>query len=121
MLALVTGMRCGELLGLKWSDVNFAEGVISVRRSLVELKGEGIIESEPKILKGHREFRSCFCACCYKKNIKYVKQECAKDRLNGKIVISSFVPLMVRRLRLRTCALCSRGIEKGWLAGYPVS
>ena len=54
VLALVTGMRRGELLGLKWSDVNFAEGVVSVRRSLVELKGEGIIESEPKTLKGHR-------------------------------------------------------------------
>ncbi len=46
-------MRRGELLGLKWSDVNFTKGMIYVRRSLVELKG-GIIESEPKSSKGHR-------------------------------------------------------------------
>jgi integrase len=53
VLALVTGMRRGEIVGLKWSDVNLAEGVISVQRSLVELKG-GIIESKPKSTRGYR-------------------------------------------------------------------
>jgi integrase len=53
VLALVTGMRRGEIIGLKWSDVNFTEGVISIQRSLVELKG-GIIESKPKSTRGYR-------------------------------------------------------------------
>jgi integrase len=53
VLASVTGMRRGELLGLKWRDINFAEGVLSVRRTLVELKG-GTIESEPKSTSGNR-------------------------------------------------------------------
>src|SRR5437763_2070228 len=53
VLALVTGMRRGELLGLKWSDINLSEGVISVQRSLVDVKG-GIIESKPKSAKGYR-------------------------------------------------------------------
>ena len=39
--------------GLKWRDVNLTEGVISVQRSLVELKG-GIIESKPKSSRGYR-------------------------------------------------------------------
>lgn len=37
-LALATGMRRGEILGLKWSDVDYCEEAVtvSVRRSLVE-------------------------------------------------------------------------------------
>jgi integrase len=53
VLALVTGMRRGEIVALKWSDVNLTDGVISVQRSLVELKG-GIIESKPKSSSGYR-------------------------------------------------------------------
>src|SRR5690606_7370402 len=33
-LAITTGMRIGELLGLKWSDVDLERGVISIRRTL---------------------------------------------------------------------------------------
>lgn len=32
MLALTTGLRQGELLGLKWGDIDFKEGVLQVRR-----------------------------------------------------------------------------------------
>jgi integrase len=53
ILVLVTGMRRGEMLGLKWSDINLSTGVVSVQRSLVDVKG-GIIESRPKSSKGYR-------------------------------------------------------------------
>ncbi len=33
-LALATGMRRGELLGLKWQDIDFAKGTLQVRRVL---------------------------------------------------------------------------------------
>lgn len=32
-LALFTGMRVGELAGLKWEDINFDKGIITVQRS----------------------------------------------------------------------------------------
>ena len=32
ILALATGMRRGELLALKWQDINFTKGVLQVRR-----------------------------------------------------------------------------------------
>lgn len=35
-LALQTGMRVGELLGLKWDDIDFDRRVISVKRTLLE-------------------------------------------------------------------------------------
>ena len=35
LLALSTGMRRGELLGLQWKDVNFESGTIDVRRAIV--------------------------------------------------------------------------------------
>ena len=39
--AIFTGMRKGELLGLKWGDIDFKRGTILVQRQLVKLKGKG--------------------------------------------------------------------------------
>ena len=32
--AIFTGLRSGELLGLRWSDIDFAAGVVHVRRQV---------------------------------------------------------------------------------------
>ena len=47
-LALFTGMRRGEIVGLKWSDINFDKQCLSVRRSIYKPKDEKSIEKEPK-------------------------------------------------------------------------
>ncbi|MBA4067362.1 MAG: hypothetical protein C0501_27360, partial [Isosphaera sp.] len=41
------GMRQGELLALSWADVDFDNGLVSVRRSLSQVKTEFIVK-EPK-------------------------------------------------------------------------
>ena len=40
-LAVKTGMRQGELLGLKWSDLQWGSGRLYVRRQIQEVHGEG--------------------------------------------------------------------------------
>jgi integrase len=53
VLAVHTGMRQGELLGLKWSDVDLKAGTISVRRTLTK-SGTSLLLGEPKTKKSRR-------------------------------------------------------------------
>lgn len=54
-IALVTGMRRGELLGLTWADVDLDRGVLAVRRSLTRGTGGQWIVGEPKTASGRRQ------------------------------------------------------------------
>jgi len=56
-LAILTGMRLGELMGLKWSDIDFQNQVISISRQAQAIKGKGIVFSEPKTRSGIRKIR----------------------------------------------------------------
>ena len=56
ILALNTGMRQGELLALKWDDVDFERGVLRVRRTLT-LTGKTYVLGEPKTKKSRRTIR----------------------------------------------------------------
>jgi integrase len=53
VLAVHTGMRQGELLALKWEDVDLNEGVLRVRRTLAR-DGGRISLGEPKTKKSRR-------------------------------------------------------------------
>jgi len=63
ILLLATGLRQGELLGLRWNDIDLNEGIVHVRRSLTRTrifdeKSETrtqIIEQEPKTRAGKRK------------------------------------------------------------------
>jgi integrase len=48
MLAIYTGMRMGEILGLRWKDCNLDSGMLSIQQTLVRTKEEGLIFQEPK-------------------------------------------------------------------------
>ena len=49
----MTGMRRGEALGLRWTDVDLENARLSVRRALIPTNRE-VVVSEPKTAKGRR-------------------------------------------------------------------
>src|ERR1700687_634870 len=53
-LALTTGMRPGEYMGLKWSDVDLDKGVVVVQRALIVTGDGGSRFAEPKTNRGRR-------------------------------------------------------------------
>lgn len=54
-VAVTTGMRRGELLGLHWQDVDFQSGTLVVRRSVGRYGKLGVIVSEPKTPRSRRK------------------------------------------------------------------
>lgn len=53
-LALTTGMRQGELIGLRWDDLGLDKGVLAVRRTLNRDRDGGLAFNEPKSAAGKR-------------------------------------------------------------------
>ena len=56
--AVTTGLRQGELLGLKWEDVDPDRGILQVRSTLVASKGGRPAFGAPKTDKGKRSVRT---------------------------------------------------------------
>ena len=56
VLAVHTGMRQGEMLALRWQDVDIENAVLSVRRTLTR-RGGKIAFGEPKTKKSRRSIR----------------------------------------------------------------
>ena len=56
ILAVTTGLRQGEILGLKWEDVDFDAGRISVQRTLSAAKNDSTFSS-PKSNKSRRSVK----------------------------------------------------------------
>lgn len=55
-LAIYTGFRRGELLGLEWKDIDFNTGVITINRVSQYLKG-GITAGTPKTAQSQRSLK----------------------------------------------------------------
>jgi integrase len=79
VLAVHTGMRQGELLALKWTDVDFEAGKVSVRRTLTREGGHFKL-AEPKTKKSRRTVKLTGAAAeALRKHLSHQMQD--MDRL----------------------------------------
>ena len=53
-LALFTGARRSEICGLRWSDVDFDAGTLSIERNLQYIPGKGTVFTTPKTKRSRR-------------------------------------------------------------------
>ena len=53
-VAVTTGLREGEILGLKWSDLDWTTRRLQIQRQVQRQKGKGNVFSEPKTAAGRR-------------------------------------------------------------------
>lgn len=53
-LAVSTGMRKAEILGLRWQDVNLEKGEVRITRALHRLRDGTVVIQEPKTAKSRR-------------------------------------------------------------------
>jgi integrase len=124
VLAVTTGMRQGELLGLKWEDVDLDAGTVRVRRTV----WEGVA-SAPKTSKANRSIRLTELAreALMEQRVRDGKSEWVFSTRNGtpvnchNLIYRSWWPLLVKaglpripfhNLR-HTCAtlLLSKGVH----------
>ena len=54
-VAVTTGMRRGELIGLKWQDIDLEERTLYIRRTVDRITKNGYVESEPKTAQSRRK------------------------------------------------------------------
>ncbi len=54
VVALHAGLRSGELLALKWADIDLDAGRLSVNRTVRHVAGQGAVEGEPKSARSRR-------------------------------------------------------------------
>lgn len=84
-MALYTGMRFGELYGLRWADIDFKTGRIDVRHSY-----EGPTKSgKPRVVPIHRELAPILAAW----------QACCPQTVRGLVFPVSFVDMRDAKLR----------------------
>ncbi len=53
-LAIHTGLRLSELMGIKWEDIDFERRTLQVNRQVLHTKGGGFVFTEPKSTSGKR-------------------------------------------------------------------
>lgn len=80
-VALFTGARRGEIIGLKWDDIDFETRKLSIRRSVYKVKNQPPTEKIPKTVSSIRQMAIPQMLCDIL--LEYKKEQDAKIALLG--------------------------------------
>jgi len=113
-LALRLGMRRGELLGLRWSDIDFDNQRLTIRRTLQRIKGQGLVEMPTKTDTSDRRIPlSPPCIKVLKNHMRY--QQAERDRAGDRWKDSGYIfttslgtPLDPQHVTQNIKTLCDR-------------
>ena len=81
-------MRRGEIVGLKWSDINFDKQCLTIKRSIYKPKGKKSIEKEPKSHSSFHTIAIPNCLCETLEEYKKSQEQYSLSLLLGKILIT---------------------------------
>ena len=130
-LALATGMRRGELLALRWQDVDLAKASLKVERSLEQTKA-GLRFKSPKskhgfgnmdagdpslaveIGKGARHTQSAVIARALKPSASAASCKSVRPAESGAAISSSRLPSQSALVRARGCLSAAK--RSAWIA-----
>ncbi|MCI3227062.1 tyrosine-type recombinase/integrase [Streptomyces sp. NP-1717] len=119
-LAVRIGLRRGELLGLRWSDLDLYEGVLTVRQALQRVGGE-LLFVAPKTQRSARRVAlpaECVTALRAQRAQQLADKKAAGDRWQGAVhglvfTTKNGTPIEPRNLNRSFEALCGRaGVRK---------
>ena len=107
VLALMTGMRKGEILGLHWEDIDLEKGTANIKHTLVTVQGKSFL-SQPKSDNARRAITLSNTV------IKVLKQQQLYSKNEGLVFTTSTVrPVSQRNLtRHFHLALAKLGIQR---------
>ena len=115
-VAVMTGLRMGELLGLRWRDVDLDAGRISVRQTCQWLPKRGFIFRQPKT---YRSARPVSVADRVVERLRQQRMRQAEERLaagsaydNNDLVFANAVGIPIHPNRLRE-AWARIGVQAG--------
>ncbi len=82
LVAIHTGMRRGELLALRWEDIDLERGLVTIRRTMTEdVNGHDVIGPAPKTRAGRRPI--ALAASCVDRLRKHRAQQAERRLLLG--------------------------------------
>lgn len=55
LVLLATGLRIGEVLALRWSEIDLNDGVVSVTSTIIRVRGQGLLRKPTKTRSGQRQ------------------------------------------------------------------
>ena len=93
-LLVYTGMRRGEILGLKWSDIDFNTQTINIQRAVLYLPNRGIFEDSTKTSSSQRIIKVADTALQllkeYKKGQNIQRLQCGDQWHNLNYIFTSW-------------------------------